>query len=248
MANLRDEEEARGGNEAPREEQTKRQERANRILDAAGELLLRWGYKKTTIDDIAKQAGVAKGTIYLHWKTREDLFFALIARERLRLGQRYLQDTREHPELATLSGLTRYSILALQNDPLLKAVFLQDTDVFGNLLQNIDVSQLDVAGRVKANEMYFSFLRDKGLIRSDMDYKKLIHMFSAVVMGFLLIDRYLPRDFQISHEELADQAAEAVHRIIELRKPDADDLRATIENFDETVKTLFEIQEKELER
>lgn len=50
------------------EERSKRQERAHRILDAAAELVLRWGYKKTTIDDIAKQAKVAKGTIYLHWK------------------------------------------------------------------------------------------------------------------------------------------------------------------------------------
>ncbi len=35
-------------------------ERAQRILDAVEELTLRWGYSKTTIDDIAKQAGVAK--------------------------------------------------------------------------------------------------------------------------------------------------------------------------------------------
>ena len=59
-------------------ERSKREERADRILDAAANLILRWGYKKTTIDDIAKQAGVAKGTIYLHWKTREDLFVALL--------------------------------------------------------------------------------------------------------------------------------------------------------------------------
>ena len=57
--------------------------RAHRILDAASSLILRWGYNKTTIDDVARQAGVAKGTIYLHWNTREELFAALIHRERL---------------------------------------------------------------------------------------------------------------------------------------------------------------------
>ena len=55
-------------------ERTKREIRAERILDAALELLQRWGYRKTTIEDIAKQAGVAKGTVYLHWKTRDALF------------------------------------------------------------------------------------------------------------------------------------------------------------------------------
>src|SRR6266540_7253755 len=61
----------------------KRLERAHRILDAAFTLILRWGYNKTIIDDIARQAGVAKGTIYLHWKTREELFTSLVHRERL---------------------------------------------------------------------------------------------------------------------------------------------------------------------
>lgn len=60
---------------------SRRQERAHRILDAAAALILRWGYNKTTVDDIAREAGVAKGTIYLHWKMKEDLFGALIQRE-----------------------------------------------------------------------------------------------------------------------------------------------------------------------
>ncbi len=77
----------RSGASVTQEDRSRRQERADRILDAAAELILRWGYKKTTIDDIAKQAGVAKGTIYLHWKTREDLFLALLTREDLKLAE-----------------------------------------------------------------------------------------------------------------------------------------------------------------
>ena len=42
------------------EEGSKREQRAERILDAAAELMLRWGYNNTTIDDIARLAGVAK--------------------------------------------------------------------------------------------------------------------------------------------------------------------------------------------
>ncbi|OLD80902.1 MAG: hypothetical protein AUG54_04740 [Ktedonobacter sp. 13_1_20CM_4_53_7] len=61
----------RKGGQGQIEERSKREQRANRILDAAAELMLRWGYNKTTIDDIARYAGVAKGTIYLHWKNHE---------------------------------------------------------------------------------------------------------------------------------------------------------------------------------
>ena len=57
---------------------SKREERAQRILDVTAALILRWGYNKTTIDDIARQAGVAKGTIYLHFKDKESMFEELI--------------------------------------------------------------------------------------------------------------------------------------------------------------------------
>jgi AcrR family transcriptional regulator len=46
-----------------------RQARAARILDATAELLLRHGYRRVTIDDIARHADIGKGTVYLHWKT-----------------------------------------------------------------------------------------------------------------------------------------------------------------------------------
>src|ERR1700676_2983818 len=80
------------------EERSKREQRADRILDAAAELMLRWGYNKTTIDDVARQAGVAKGTIYLHWKTREDLFTTLMKREYIRLVQDLQQRIASDPE------------------------------------------------------------------------------------------------------------------------------------------------------
>jgi AcrR family transcriptional regulator len=58
-----------------------RKARAERILDVAAELLERWGYKRLTMDDVAAQADIGKGTIYLHWKTREALFEAVMERK-----------------------------------------------------------------------------------------------------------------------------------------------------------------------
>ncbi len=50
-----------------------------RILDAAQERLWRYGFKKTTIDEIAADAGVGKGTVYLHFDSKEDICLAIIA-------------------------------------------------------------------------------------------------------------------------------------------------------------------------
>src|SRR4029434_4161601 len=103
---------------------SKREKRAHRILDAASALILRWGYNKTTIDDIARQAGVAKGTIYLHWKTREELFTALMKREKLELAADVKRRIEHDPSGATLRGLLKHSALALTQRPLMKAVLL----------------------------------------------------------------------------------------------------------------------------
>jgi AcrR family transcriptional regulator len=71
--------------------------RADRILDAAGTLLLRLGYRKVTIEDIARQAGVGKGTIYLHWRMKDQLFTALMLRESADLVEELLGRIRSDP-------------------------------------------------------------------------------------------------------------------------------------------------------
>lgn len=47
-----------------------------RILDAASRLFLHYGYKRTTVDDIASEAGMAKGSFYLHFDSKEAAFGA----------------------------------------------------------------------------------------------------------------------------------------------------------------------------
>ena len=50
------------------------------ILDAAFSLFASKGFATTTIDDIAKRAGVAKGLVLFHFKTKEGVFHDVIRR------------------------------------------------------------------------------------------------------------------------------------------------------------------------
>lgn len=50
------------------------------ILDAANRLLGRHGFKKTTLDDLAREAGVGRRTIYLHFESKEEVALASIDR------------------------------------------------------------------------------------------------------------------------------------------------------------------------
>ncbi len=51
-----------------------------RILDAAQRLFLQYGVKRTSIDNVASETGIAKGTVYLYFESKNDLFAALAQR------------------------------------------------------------------------------------------------------------------------------------------------------------------------
>jgi AcrR family transcriptional regulator len=50
------------------------------ILDAVDRLLARFGYRKMTMEDVAREAGIAKRTIYLHFPSKEEVALSSIDR------------------------------------------------------------------------------------------------------------------------------------------------------------------------
>jgi AcrR family transcriptional regulator len=58
----------------------KRAEREDRILKAAEQLILTNGYSRTTIDEIAAKADVSKGAVYLHYQSKDDIYFNIMAK------------------------------------------------------------------------------------------------------------------------------------------------------------------------
>ena len=55
-------------------------DKRDRILDAAQSLFVRYGVKRTSIDDVAREAGIAKGTVYLSFESKAALFAAIADR------------------------------------------------------------------------------------------------------------------------------------------------------------------------
>src|SRR5687768_9951480 len=117
-------------------ERRKQQERAARILDAAADLLLRYGYKRVTIEDIAQQAGIGKGTIYLHWKTREALFGTLLLREVVAIWRELLARVRADPTEVLFHRVMRSLMLIALPRPLARALFTGDRELLGKLAQS----------------------------------------------------------------------------------------------------------------
>jgi len=73
---------------APRSlKEKQRGEREALILQVAEEVLMEKGYYETSIDEIAARVGIAKGTVYLHFPSKEDLVIAIFERDMQQLLQ-----------------------------------------------------------------------------------------------------------------------------------------------------------------
>ncbi len=187
--------------------------RAHRILDAAAELILRWGYDKTTIDDVAKQADVAKGTIYLHWKTRDALFAALLRRERVLL----LEEVRAAAP-ATLRELMRGLAGALLRRPLMRALLLGDNEVLGRLgrQKRESVTTPVLTG---AFETYLGALAELGVVRADRTPAEQLAVVSSVLYGFLVTQGLLPESARVPDDRLPELIADTADRALSTDAP-----------------------------
>jgi AcrR family transcriptional regulator len=78
---------------APRREEKKAQSR-RRILEAAREVFFRDGFMAANLDDVARGAGVAKGTLYRYFDSKAELYVAVLAHN----GEIFEQKLRERAE------------------------------------------------------------------------------------------------------------------------------------------------------
>jgi AcrR family transcriptional regulator len=62
--------------------------RLDQIINATRALFVRYGYRRTSMDDIAREAGLAKATLYLHFSGKEDVFRAMVGRCREIIAER----------------------------------------------------------------------------------------------------------------------------------------------------------------
>ena len=97
----------------------------HRILDAAVEVFGRQGVSQTSLNDIAKEAGVTRGAIYWHFENKVDLFNAMIERLvcPLLLKSETRQQLMEQDPLGFLRASTVEFLGKLTHDPKFRRVF-----------------------------------------------------------------------------------------------------------------------------
>lgn len=189
-------------------------ERADRILDAAADLLARWGYRKVTVDEVARRADVGKGTVYLHWRSRDDLLFAVLLREGAATFDELARGIRADPGEVALHRYMRAIFLQAMRRPLLTAIYTRDAEVLGRLIAT-DGSRGVTNSKLTLSTEYLALLAEHGLLRADLPVERIAYGIGAAVLGHLSIDPMLPPEMAMSDEVKADSLAEMVRRSFE---------------------------------
>lgn len=98
-------------------------ERRGAILAAAGRALETHDYHALTMDEVARRSGLAKGSLYLHFKTKEDLFRELAAAVHRDLGEAFCRALGESsPGRERVRALIRAQLAFFENH---RGLFLQ---------------------------------------------------------------------------------------------------------------------------
>lgn len=195
-----------------------RQDRADRILDNARELLLSWGYRRVTIDELSKRAGVGKGTIYLHWRSREDIFHAVSSREAAMMADAMVDAVRADPAEVALHRYYRRLFVEAMNRPVLHALYTRDADTLGSFLAAPPHQRLEERKLALIRE-YTDVLASESMLRPDLRLSDLDYTLPNIVFGFFAAEPFLSPTLGLTLEHKADQLADTIRRAFEPAVP-----------------------------
>lgn len=161
-------------------------EAREQILSAAEAVILRYGIPKTTMDDIGKEAGVSRPTVYRYFGDRDALVAALIERRSRMLFDRARTFILSHETFAEqlVEGLV-YLVDHGRKDPIVR--ILVSPEHMGTTSPIVGGSNLAASLTAEMWEPIFHRAAERGEIRSDLDLPAVAEWLALV--QFIMVGR-----------------------------------------------------------
>ncbi|MGC8719935.1 MAG: TetR/AcrR family transcriptional regulator [Thermodesulforhabdaceae bacterium] len=145
----------------------KKTEKYERILDAAIRVFAQKGFYQSRVSDIAREAGVADGTIYLYFKNKDDILISIFE-EKMRSAIAIFQQELSQTEnaLSKLKRFVRVHLDLFRQNPELAAVLqveLRQSSRFMKEYKKVELKRfLDIIGDIVKQG------QEEGLFRKDL--------------------------------------------------------------------------------
>ncbi|HIJ54913.1 MAG TPA: TetR/AcrR family transcriptional regulator [Deltaproteobacteria bacterium] len=109
----------------------------HRILEASVKVFADHGFHQSTVSQIAREAGVADGTIYLYFKNKEDILVQIFNYKTTQIFERFREvvDSAENP-VEKLRNLIRRHLQEFQQDRNLAVVYLAETRQINRVMED----------------------------------------------------------------------------------------------------------------
>ncbi|SDK87651.1 transcriptional regulator, TetR family [Glycomyces sambucus] len=196
--------------------------RADALLDAASALLLEARSRRIRIEEVAARAGVGKGTVYLHWASRDHLLLAVGAREAAAMYQGVAAAVTADPVEAAPHRYLRRHFLEAVRRPVLGLVFGAEAGDLDALARH-PAREAVAAAKAAATREYLAALESHRLLRAGQDPADVEYGLEAVAFGFFAS---APFRQGMDPEYRADRLAAVVRRAFEpVREPAFDRYR-----------------------
>lgn len=164
------------------------------ILSVADKLFSRFGFHKTSMDEIAKIARKAKGSLYYHFASKEDLFKEVVAIEMTKLKSQ-LSTIINNPDLKASDKIKKYLITRMEilnsaanYHETLKADFFEHFHFIDDLRTELDVWEKENLKKIINQGV------ETGEFRPIADMDVLLDVFIMVIKGleipFFLQNKY----------------------------------------------------------
>ncbi len=177
------------------------EERENRILDAAFDLITHYGYDKTPVSEIADEAGVSKGAIYLHFDSKIDLFDALLKREMDNYAEDWMCRVQADPDGGSIGSVYKHILAAINANPFMQAVFKQDRRILGKYLKTTD-QVFNMRQAVETRAAFVQQMQAAGAVRDDVNPYTTAYLMSVFVNGITAMDDVVPDEDVPPFDEL----------------------------------------------
>ena len=196
---------------AERKEREKLQRR-NDIIDAAEIVFFSKGYENSSMDDVAKEAELSKGTLYLYFHSKEDLYAAIIGR-----GARILNSLFTEAAVKGENGLQKTKAIGeafikfYNEHPDYHDAMMFDQGKLSELGCECD-NEIDAMKiKKKSNEILINAVSEgmkDGSIKSDLDPVKIAMILWGQTMGILQLVKnkgeILEKVFGVNKQEIID--------------------------------------------
>ncbi len=118
---------ARGFNEHEKEVIT------NSLIEQAKILFSKWGFQKTSILEITKNVGIAQGTFYKFFHSKEELYFIILEKEEEKIREQFTKVDifKEKQPKKAIKSMLRELIHTIETNPLIRELYI------GNNLQEM---------------------------------------------------------------------------------------------------------------